>query len=66
MSDAGKSNVDRLLEAGAINKIEDVKPEHRDILNGFTPEEIDGIIKLKQRIIEQPLASDSSTGGAIL
>lgn len=62
------TNVERLIEEGVIASADDVSPEHADELNNnFTSEEIDAIIKLKQRIIQRPLASDPSrTGGGML
>ena len=62
-----ETNIDRLVAEKAINSADDIKPEHREILNTFTEEEINAVIKLQQKIIGAPLSSDpGSTGGAIL
>jgi hypothetical protein len=62
-----QTNIDILIAAGAIDSADSVSPEHRDLLNAFTQDEINAVIKLQQQIIGQPLASDpGSSGGAIL
>ena len=62
-----ETNIDKLIAAGAINSASDIAPEHREILNAFTDEEINAVIKLQRDIIGVPLASNpGSTGGAVL
>jgi len=65
---ADKTNLERLIDAHVVASEDDVSPEHRKELNeNFTKEEIDAIIKLKERIIQRPLGSDpSKTGGGML
>lgn len=65
---ADQSNVDRLKDAGAIRSDEHISDEHQRILNNdFTSEEIDAIVKLKDRVHNMHYSSDpDSTGGAML
>lgn len=60
------SNVERLKDAGAIGSVDDLSEEHQRILNEeFTPEEVDAIIKLKNKIVQMSFTSDASGGGAM-
>ena len=61
-----ETNVERLLKAGAITSADDISEEHKNALNNdFTPEEVDAIIKLKNKIVQQPFVSDNVGGGAM-
>ena len=63
----GKTNVEILIEKGAVASADDLSAEHQKILNSYTEEEIKAIIRLKNEIIGVPLKSDADgTGGAML
>ncbi len=62
-----KTNVQRLIDGGAVMSADDLSAEHQRILNSFTEDEIKAIIKLKKEVIGVPLKSDpDGTGGAML
>lgn len=57
------TNVEKLVQAGAVKSADHISAEHQKILNSdFTAEEIDALIKLKDRITGIPFASDPDTG----
>lgn len=58
------TNLEQLVEAGAVTDTGQISEEHKRILNeDFTAEEINAIIKLKDKITGIPFASDPSAGG---
>lgn len=61
---ADENNMDRLLEAGAVLDPNHISEAHKNTLNNdFTPEEIDAIIKLKEKITGTAFASNPGEGG---
>jgi hypothetical protein len=54
-----ETNLDRLIEAGAVLDENHISAAHKDALNkDFTKEEIDAIIKMKNQITGKAFASD--------
>jgi len=57
------SNLETLLEAGAIADLSHISDEHKNIINTrFTAEEIQALIKLKNEITGLTFASDPGSG----
>lgn len=58
--DGQKTNVDVLIEKGALDP-DDISEEHARIINEeFAPEEMDTLVKMSQRIKKQKLGSGAA------
>ncbi|MEM6823721.1 MAG: hypothetical protein AAF566_01305 [Pseudomonadota bacterium] len=56
----GKSNVERLIEAGALDP-EDLTDEHADIVNTmFEPEEMETLVKMSKHLKKAPHRSSAA------
>ena len=63
---AESSNLDRLVNAGAVQDASHISDDHKRILNEeFSKEEIDAIIKLKDKITGMPFSSDGDEDGGM-